>query len=328
LNIENAPLISIIIPAWNSQETIARAILSIGTNAGKPLEVIVVDDGSTDATYETAIQAMQDSGIENGVVLQQPNSGPGGARNTGAKRAKGRYLAFLDADDFWLEWTSETCLDVLIKSGKEGDHPTIIFLQNLDFEFGNPPRNPVRSPLQTRKFDSFIDATICENSTRFGSGTAIISRKAFALVGGFNPNLRCAEDTDLFLRLFTPHQCLVITSPDMVAIETGGGTTLTSDFRGVNEGLQFLLQQDKSGRYPDSPIDNKKRRVFLAGSTAYTILKAFASGNIGAAYMLYVRHFGTLVKGKNWHWLLRLPILPLLHLIRPNNFSFRWRKQH
>jgi len=96
----NAPLISVVIPAWDCQETITKTILNIGTNTETPLEAIVVDDQSTDATFENATQAMRNSGIKNGVVLQQSNSGLGAARNTGQSGQKGVIWLF------WMPTTS------------------------------------------------------------------------------------------------------------------------------------------------------------------------------------------------------------------------------
>ena len=90
--------VSIVIPVYNGQETIARAIDSaLAQSFGGECEVIVVNDGCTDSTAQ--ILAAYGNRIQ---IVEQPNRGLAAARNAGIRVAKGEYIAFLDADDVWL----------------------------------------------------------------------------------------------------------------------------------------------------------------------------------------------------------------------------------
>ena len=89
--------VSVIIPAYNAAAHIARAIESALTQSMTPLEVIVVDDGSTDETAELVARRYPQV-----TLLRQDNRGCGPARNTGCAAARADWLAFLDADDTWL----------------------------------------------------------------------------------------------------------------------------------------------------------------------------------------------------------------------------------
>jgi glycosyltransferase involved in cell wall biosynthesis len=91
-------LVSVIIPAYNADQFVGDAISSVLTQSHENLELIVVDDGSTDGTAEIA-EAFGDPRLR---VLRQPNSGPARARNLGLALAMGQEVAFLDADDYWL----------------------------------------------------------------------------------------------------------------------------------------------------------------------------------------------------------------------------------
>jgi len=94
------PIFSAIIPAYNRAGYLAHAIQSALDQelpSGRPCEVIVVDDDSTDNTPELAA-----SFGERITYIRQPNRREGAARNTGAARARGRFFAFLDSDDYWL----------------------------------------------------------------------------------------------------------------------------------------------------------------------------------------------------------------------------------
>ncbi|HSR28930.1 MAG TPA: glycosyltransferase family A protein [Anaerolineae bacterium] len=93
---KHPPLVSVIIPTYNSERFLAEAIESVLSQTYPNYEVIVVDDGSTDTTAEIA------RGYPSIRFVQQEHAGIGAGRNRGVKVSAGEYLAFLDADDLWL----------------------------------------------------------------------------------------------------------------------------------------------------------------------------------------------------------------------------------
>src|SRR6266568_3383608 len=93
------PLVTVIIPAYNAVATVARALDSALAQTYRPIEVIVIDDGSKDATSKI-VASYRDERIR---LLRLPrNQGESGAMNEGIASARGEYIAFLDADDEWL----------------------------------------------------------------------------------------------------------------------------------------------------------------------------------------------------------------------------------
>ena len=92
------PLISCIVPVYNGENYLAEALDSILDQSYRPLEIIVVDDGSTDGTAQVGARYADQI-----TYLHQPNRGPAAARNRGIRAAKGEFLAFLDADDLWVK---------------------------------------------------------------------------------------------------------------------------------------------------------------------------------------------------------------------------------
>ena len=92
-------MVSVIIPTHDRAPVITRAIDSVLAQEGTELEVIVVDDGSTDATRE--VIASRYAGDERVVYLFREQTGVAGARNAGLARARGELIAFLDSDDVW-----------------------------------------------------------------------------------------------------------------------------------------------------------------------------------------------------------------------------------
>ncbi|WP_372617607.1 glycosyltransferase family 2 protein [Falsiroseomonas sp.] len=96
------PKVSVVIPAYNAAGLIGAAIESVMRQTLRDLEVIVVDDCSSDGTEERARTLLAASGLPHTVVRQPVNGGPSAARNRGVALARGEYVAFLDADDEWL----------------------------------------------------------------------------------------------------------------------------------------------------------------------------------------------------------------------------------
>src|SRR3954452_10452644 len=92
----NGPLVSVVIPVWNCEAYVGEAVASVLAQGRGPLQIVLVDDGSTDDSVEAARRA--GAQIE---VVRQENGGIGAARNAGVARARGELLAFLDSDDRW-----------------------------------------------------------------------------------------------------------------------------------------------------------------------------------------------------------------------------------
>jgi len=170
------PLISVIIPVYNGERFIKDAIRSILNQGHDPIEILVVDDGSTDSTK----QKVFDFGKEI-TYLYQENQGPGAARNTGLECAKGDFIGFLDCDDLWTEGR----LDLILQRFEEDF--------SLDIVMGHIRSESIQ--------DSIV---IPENLLNphimplFGSG--LFKKSVFKKVGLIDASLRYSEDQDWFLR--------------------------------------------------------------------------------------------------------------------------------
>jgi glycosyltransferase involved in cell wall biosynthesis len=103
--------VSVIIPAYNAQQSLRLSIDSAIKQDLQPFEVIVINDGSTDQTSNTA-----KSYGDKVIYVEQENRGQGAARNRGLELASGDYVAFLDADDFWLKNFLRTCISFLVEN--------------------------------------------------------------------------------------------------------------------------------------------------------------------------------------------------------------------
>jgi glycosyltransferase involved in cell wall biosynthesis len=172
------PLISVIIPIFNAAHFLHKAVASVLAQECQQLEIIVVDDGSTD-DIDAAVTALPIAVR----VVKQPNAGPAAARNTGIRAASGEFIAFLDVDDEWPDRTLDALSAMLVAD------PSLMLIQGfsqvmvLDTTTG-------RYEAQGNPADAFP----------YYIGSALYRREVFDRVGPFDPTLRFGEDWDWFLR--------------------------------------------------------------------------------------------------------------------------------
>lgn len=184
--------ISVIIPAYNAEGTISEAIESCLAQTFPPLEVIIVDDGSTDRTCGLA----EEYSRRDIHLLKQANGGVSRARNAGASRANGDWFLFLDADDMLVpgalaDLAKTVCshpeaavtYGMVIERRKPPAHPR---LNGFAFAAGVPPLPAVRN--------FWRNAIITP-------GSALIRGSDFNAVGGFFPGYEPLEDRDIFIKL-------------------------------------------------------------------------------------------------------------------------------
>jgi glycosyltransferase involved in cell wall biosynthesis len=199
----NRPLISVIVPAYNASATIAEAVGSAVDQGYEPMEVIVVDDGSSDDTG--AIAESLGGAVR---VLRIPHQGRAAARNTALRASRGELIALLDADDVWLPGKLERQASVM------SAHPEVDVTYcgvKSGFDTGDE-----RPPFPASSTVDMTRALLLHPSAIFASQSSLlVRREAIARVGDYHPALSPVEDLDYVLRLsltarFMPiHQTLV-----------------------------------------------------------------------------------------------------------------------
>lgn len=186
------PLFSIVIPAYNAEALVCDALDSVANQTFTDYEVIVVDDGSIDRTYDKLTLWSEQHPSVRSKIVRQANMGIGGARNTGIKYANGLFVAFLDADDIWLEQKLEFVANY-IKAHPLAD----LVCHDIWFQSNRTGRKPMTfGPYNTYKELLFKDNSISTSAT-------VVRRQKILDVNGFSEDMRFngVEDYDLWLRL-------------------------------------------------------------------------------------------------------------------------------
>ena len=207
--------VSVVMPAYNCERYVAIAIESVLSQTPSPMEIIVVDDGSTDNTANIV------RSYPHVTYLRQDNQGPSKARNTGVQRAKGEFVAFLDADDFWLPDKLSRQIRALSSCPEAGfSFATYWNFRDLGDQWvsENPSYpQPLRDWLNHQAVDSessFGDVyELLLHINPVPTSSVMVRTDAFGRVGFFNESMRNAEDYECWLRLAKCFPALVLKRP-------------------------------------------------------------------------------------------------------------------
>jgi glycosyltransferase involved in cell wall biosynthesis len=186
--------LSVVIPAFNAATTIRSAVRSTLSQTVPVLEVIVVDDGSTDATA-AVVSGIDDSRVR---LVSQANGGPSAARNAGIAEARGGWIAFLDSDDLWLPRYVETATAALAGAPNPGFAYTDAYV--FDAGRGQVKQGSAMDALDPPPPDraSFLAALLRRN---FVFTSATVPARVLSALGGYDESLPLSEEYDLWLRI-------------------------------------------------------------------------------------------------------------------------------
>ena len=184
------PLISIIIPTYNREKTIGRAIKSAVFQTYPNLEIIVVDDGSTDNS-KNAVKQLKDKRIA--YVSHKTNLGASAGRNTGVEKARGEYIAFLDSDDRWMLNKLEKQMAVFQKKTSTG----VVYCR---YYIVKGKRKEISSWPEISKYNGKLHEELLIGNF-ITSSSALLKKKILEKSAGFDTKLPAYQDWEFFLRV-------------------------------------------------------------------------------------------------------------------------------
>jgi glycosyltransferase involved in cell wall biosynthesis len=191
--------LSVVIPAYNAGPLLVAAMGSVAAAERDDVEVIVVDDGSTDGSPAAAVAALAAAAPSAPApiqLLRQENRGPGAARNRGLAAARGEFAAFLDADDIWLPGRAAALLDPGSAESAALARADLIY---TDYALRNLATGAVCARAVATLAPPVAPALACHNP--ICTSTVVARRAVLLAAGGFREDLRFAEDWDLWLRV-------------------------------------------------------------------------------------------------------------------------------
>ncbi|MEO0925732.1 MAG: glycosyltransferase family 2 protein [Cyanobacteria bacterium J06643_13] len=314
------PAISVIIAAYNSQSTISETISSVLNQTFSDLEVIVIDDGSTDLTRDR-VKEIADQRVK---LFPYQNGGVAKARNRGLAHATGEYIAFLDHDDLWVADKLEAQLSAI----QQSDRAEVAYSWTINMYSEEQPVRFVECPGIDFKGDVY-EQILASNFVGSGSNI-LVSRQAIASVGEFDSVPVSNEDWDFYIRLAAKwHFALVpkyqviyrhaanSMSSQVKRLETGGIILADKAYQAAPDNLQYLKSRFLYNHFvycSEVYLDNY---CYLAGKSEGDLLEGYRALGTAIRFLPW-----GIFKTSTYRLILKL----LLTSILPSEFMFKLKK--
>jgi glycosyltransferase involved in cell wall biosynthesis len=288
------PRMSVVIPSYNRANCIEKAIDSVLEQTVDDIEIILVDDGSTDNTREIVLNKYGDQVR----YVYQENQGISGARNNGIKNAQGDYIAFLDSDDYWCPSKIERQLSLA------EEHPEYGLLASRcdKIQCAGDIKKPNRPLLyQSRRGKSGWVLNDLFRANFIRTSSVIIRRDCFDKVGLFDEKLKQTEDYDLWLRMAAEYQVGFINESLTVYVDNPKGIS-GDGLIGRLYGLHALEKNYLKQKIPEKLYNLRMAQYYFAVGRHYL---QRGDREKGLAYLkkaqnmapLHLKYTGYFIKG-------------------------------
>lgn len=288
------PFFSVVIPAFNSASTISECIESVLAQEFTDWELVVVDDGSEDATRDL-VRVYTEAKL-----IRQVNQGPGSARNHGARVALGSYVAFLDADDLWLPWTLKHYHSAI-------EQYQAAFLSGTAVEWAGDSKPEVEcGQLSMKVYEDYLRAG--SRGTWVGTCGVAVRRDLLLASGGFLDGKINAEDSYMWLRLGEASPFVQISNPASFVYRRSTASA-TGNTEKTARGVLQLWKLEKAGAFPGGIKRARERHEIVSQHARPACVAAAKRGHLKLAIRLYSQMFFTHVRFNRWRFLVAAPIL-------------------
>jgi glycosyltransferase involved in cell wall biosynthesis len=288
------PAVSVVVATYNYGRFLAGAVESVLTQTFRDLEVIVVDDGSTDGTNTVIAPFLCDRRVR---YLHTEHIGQPAAKNTGIRAARGRLLAFLDADDVWLPPKLEMQIALL----KENPTVGVVYSRRLLMDESGQPLEYEQPALFRGRV---LDAMFRNNFVCFSS--ALVHRRVVTHVGHFDESLPLAIDYEFWLRAASWYAFDYVDEP-LVHYRTGHASLSrrTEERLRVAFAIMRRFQSNHESRRALNPATVRE----ATAETCYHIALAARNRSRPAALLWYLRCLALSPRyGLAWQGLASLPL--------------------
>ncbi len=225
------PLVTIIIPVYNREDTILRAVNSVLRQTYTNIEIIIVDDCSTDSTVDV-IKKCNDDRIR--LVCLPHNQGANFARNRGIERAKGQFIAFQDSDDEWLEDKLARQISYMLKENLNGSFCPYILCDG-------EKRQIIPYDYENSDFCSGGLEERLKAGNIVGTPTLIVKRDVFSQIGLFDEEMARLQDYEFVIRFVKKYRLGYINKPMVKAYKME--KSISADKRALLDAYKILAEK-------------------------------------------------------------------------------------
>jgi glycosyltransferase involved in cell wall biosynthesis len=257
---EKSPIVSVVIPTYNRVSRLKRAIDSVCNQSFKHIEIILIDDGSTDET-----EIMVRENFPNISYIKTENRGVSAARNLGIKKSRGEYVAFLDSDDEWFPKKIEAQVVRIRSCGRRWIHTEERWV-----------RNGIR--VNQKKIHRKSGGDIFNRSLSLcliSPSTVMLERSLLEEFGGFDESFVVCEDFDLWLRILSQYEIEFI-SNELIQKYGGHDDQLSAKYKAMDEYRIITYEKLITSKYLNNErrqslaeIADKKCEILINGYTKH-----------------------------------------------------------
>lgn len=303
---------SVIIPAYNCAHLIGETIESVYIQQFTDYEIIIINDGSTDATEEVILQycALSDGRI---TVVNQANKGEGSARNAGIFKARGKYLAFLDQDDIWFPWTLNTYFQVLTKYG----FPALLVGSGNEFTSETSFDRFHESSVIENYYDDFFSLARCSYLPTGTPGTVVRSDEA-RRVGGLSDVRVVGIDQEFYYKLGDAKGLIFVSAPLTVAIRRHSGN-LQKNITMAAQGALFIIGKENANEYPGGSERMWQRRILMTRFVRTISMQCLKSKTFAQGWGIYLKTFLWHIRLSRIKYLVGFPLAYCLERVRTHD---------
>ncbi|MBD2448463.1 glycosyltransferase [Nostoc sp. FACHB-152] len=305
----NSPIISVIIPAYNSEKTIKSTIDSVLNQTFKNFELIVINDGSTDSTLNI-ISQIQDHRLK---VFSFDNAGGNISRNRGLHQAVGEFVSFLDADDIWTTDKLASQLEAL-----QANTDAKVAYSWTDYIDENGKFLVAGNHLAVNGdvYERLLVSNFLENGSN-----PLIYREALVELGGFDESLKAAQDWDMWLRLAAKYSFICV--PEVQILYRVSANSLSTHLDRQEKACLQVLK----GAYNTRPLVSKNIwNLSLANLYKYLVCKALQEPfnrqkGITAARFLWLFIINDAARSQRINFTLKILLKIIIIIALPPNLS-------
>lgn len=281
----DAPAVSVVIPAYNAERTIGATLDSVLAQSLRDFEIIVVNDGSRDETGAVlgSYAARHPDRI---TVIHQQNMGQAAARNNGIAAARGRFIAFNDADDVWAPEKLERQLHFLESNPEIG----LCYTEGMTIDEHGREKVPFGA---TPEFTGRCFETLITRNNIIGS-SVMVRRAVLDDVGAFNPALRACENWELWTRIARKYPLALI--DEKLSFYRQHGSNMSKDIDRMRENRLAAIQHNR--RQYDGVVSNIEA---LTRNALYLAYRGFGGVYLGRLELGKARRdIGRAIRLKPW----------------------------
>jgi len=289
---------SIVIPVYNAEKVINRALLSIKKQTFKDYQIIIVNDGSTDKT-KAAVEDFfkENNGFEYKYINVKRNRGVAYARNVGLKESQATYVAFLDADDIWYPEKLEMVHKIINKS-KEID----LICHNLFVK----RQGVIAGKLITcknNKIDDLFKVLLFRQNYIYTSAT-VVKKESILKIGQFSENLFSGEDYDCWLRMSLRDDFKFYFLEEFLGEYSISSNSILSNFKTTSNQLRAIVRSHYFNNYKIHSLMNRLLLYLRENKILYDAsINAYYRGRLNLSIELMLKCLARnpfMIKGYIW----------------------------